>query len=411
MGYVVHGTASDDYPMQSMARTLLLTHPHRPDAPRPFRAPLFALLAGLTLLIGLLAGCEVDYRARASGPESQITVVMDSTRWDGPVGEAVRMGLAPYINTLPAPERAFDLRQVGLTSERVFDDTKAQKNIVFIAPLSDSTREASFLRTRLSPEAEQAVQNGQTAVVAKPNLWRQSQRVFFVTAATPQGLIDALDQQGGRMQNVFHEVTLERMERDMFEKERQYALEDSLMKHHGFAVNVQHDYLMAIDTTTASTGFVWMRRLLTDTRRELFVYYEENADPSQLTRDWIYATRDSLTEQYLRGNVGGYVKIDYRRPLEAENRDFLDRYAFVTHGLWHMVGENEDGEMFQYGGGGPFVNYAFYDQTQDRLYMIDGMVFAPGYGKRTFLRQMEVIAHTFRTRQDSTAQMTASRNE
>jgi hypothetical protein len=30
--------------------------------------------------------------------------------------------------------------------------------------------------------------------------------------------------------------------------------------------------------------------------------------------------------------------------------------------------------------------------------MIDGMVFAPGHDKREFLRQMEVIAHTFRTR-------------
>ncbi len=364
----------------------------------------------LGLTIGLV-GCDVDYRARASGPEHQITVVMDSTRWNGPVGDAVRAHLAPYVSTLPTPERAFDLRQTSLMSERVFNDIKAQKNVVFIAPLSDSTREASFLRTRLSPEAEEAIQNGQTAVVAKPDLWRQSQRVFFVTAATPQGLIEALERQGERIRRTFHEVTLERMEREMFEKERQYALEDSLMQRHGFTVNVQHDYLIAIDTTTESTGFLWLRRLLTDTRRELIVYYEDNADPSTLTRDWIYATRDSLTRRYLQGNVGGYVKIDYRRPLETENRDFLGRYAFVTYGLWHMVGENENGEMFQYGGGGPFVNYAFYDQDQDRIYMIDGMVFAPNYGKRDFLRQMEVIAHTFRTRDEAAGAMTAERDE
>ena len=382
----------------------------RSDRFHTLRISLTALLATLTLLIAL-AGCDIDYRARASGPEGQVTVVMDSTRWEGPVGAAVRTHIAPYVSTLPTPERAFDLRQMSLTSERTFDNIKAQKNIVIIAPLSDSTREASFMRTRLSEEAAQAVQNGQTAVVAKPNLWRQSQRVFFVTAATPQGLIDALQQQGDRINDVFHEVTLERMQRDMFEKERQYALEDTIMQRHGFAVNVQHDYQIAIDTTTESTGFVWLRRLLTDTRRGLFVHYVENADPSQLTPEWIYATRDSLTKQYLRGNVGGYVKIDYRRPIETQNQDFLGRYAYITRGLWHMVGENEDGEMIQYGGGGPFVNYAFYDQAQDRLYMIDGMVFAPGYNKREFLRQMEVIARTFRTRQEATQSAVAQRAE
>ena len=375
------------------------------------RAQLTFLFIALSVLIGTTGCAEGDYRPNATGPEGQIMVVMDTTRWNGTVGEAVRTHIAPYVSTLPAPERAFDIRHVSLTSEQIFDNVKAQKNVVFVAPLSDSTREASFMRSRLSQEAAEAVQAGQTAIVAKPNLWRQSQRVFFVTAATPTGIIDVLQEQGNRIRNAFHDITLTRMQDDMFDKGRQYALEDTLMQRHGFAVNVQHDYQIAIDTTTADRGFVWLRRLLSDTRRGLFVYYEENADPSQLSPEWVYATRDSLTKRYLRGNVGGFVKIDYRRPLQTENRDFLDRYAYVSRGLWYMVGENENGELFQFGGGGPFVNYAFYDQSQSRIYMIDGMVFAPGYDKRTFLRQMEVIARTFRTQQEASAPAVAERLE
>ncbi|NBB74532.1 MAG: DUF4837 family protein [Bacteroidetes bacterium] len=383
-----------------------------PTAWRGLRAFLPALLAGVVLLMGLTGCGDTDYRPLATGPEGQVTVVMDSTRWNGTVGEAVRANIAPYLSTLPAPERAFDLRQISLTSERVFDNVKTQKNVVFIAPLSDSTREASFMRTRLSREAEEAVRSGQTAVVAKPDLWRRQQRIFFVTAASPQGIIDALQSEGRRIRDSFHDITLVRMQDEMFEKERQRALEDSLLQQHGFAVNVQHDYQIAIDTTSEDRGFVWLRRILSDTRRGLFVYYEDNVDPSQLSPEWVYATRDSLTKRYLQGNVGGFVKIDYRRPLNTRNRDFLGRYAFITRGLWYMVGENENGELFQYGGGGPFVNYAFYDQEQDRVYMIDGMVFAPGYDKRSFLRQMEVIAQTFRTRTGSASQQTvAARSE
>jgi hypothetical protein len=55
------------------------------------------------------------------------------------------------------------------------------------------------------------------------------------------------------------------------------------------------------------------------------------------------------------------------------------------------------------GMGGPFVNYAFYDQPSDRVYFIDGSVFAPTYDKLQFIRQMEVIARTFRTREEKNA--------
>ena len=61
-----------------------------------------------------------------------------------------------------------------------------------------------------------------------------------------------------------------------------------------------------------------------------------------------------------------------------------------------MVGE-ENGRIFPFGMGGPFVSYAFYDEPTRRLYLIDGMGFAPNYSKREFVRQMEVIAYTFRT--------------
>ena len=61
--------------------------------------------------------------------------------------------------------------------------------------------------------------------------------------------------------------------------------------------------------------------------------------------------------------------------------------------------DDSTGARVQYGDAGPLLIYTFYDQPTGRLYLIDGMVFAPGYEKREFLRQLEVIAHTLRTQQ------------
>ena len=364
-----------------------------------------ALLVPL-VAFGVLA-CEGDYRPEAVGPEGEVTIVMDSTSWKGTLGEAIRTSVGPYIETLPTPERYFDLRQFDLTDERTYDAIKQRKNIIFVAPLSDSTSEANFLRQRFSEDARQAVLSGSPAVIARPNLWRRNQRVFFITAATSDALVDALQSRGNEVRQTFKQITLDRMKEEMFEKARQFNLEDTLMQRHGFAVNVQHDYRIAIDSTTEDTGFIWMRRVLADSRRELFVYYIDNAGASRITPEWIYATHDSLTRRYLRGNMGGFIKIDQRRPLNTEQVSFLDRYAYETRGLWHMVQPvpQSDGstELMGAGGGGPFLTYTFYDQATDRIYLIDGSVFAPRYDKRPFLRQMEVIAHTFRTEAEATS--------
>lgn len=373
-------------------------------------------LAVSLLAVGLLAGCggafEGDYRPRATGPEGEIMVVMDSTHWNAELGDAVRQHIGPYVETLPTPERTFDLQQVNLTSDRMFDIVQTHKNVVFVAPLDDDTPVANFLRNRLSDDVLQAALDGTPVVVPRNDLWRRSQRVYYMTAATPEQLAQAIEERGANIRETFHEVTLERMEREMFERGRQNNLEDTLMQRHGFAVNVQHDYRIAIDTTTENRGFVWLRRVLTDTRRELVIHYVDGMAPSDITPEWIYATRDSLTEKYLRGNVAGFVRTDYRRPLETEETEFLDRYAYITRGLWHFVQRTGDDESLQgMAGGGPFVNYTFYDQETARVYMIDGSVFAPEYGKRSFLRQLEVIAHTFRTRAETQSEETLASSE
>ena len=365
---------------------------------RSHRRLWWTLVLSLAPLL-LFGGCEGDYRPRAVGPEGEITVVMDSSLWTGAPGEALRENVTPWVQTLPVSERYFQIRHLELTSERTYERIQDMKNVIIAAPLSDSSNETSFLRRRLSDEAEQAILDGQRAVVSKPNLWRRSQRIYYVSAATPEALAETFRNQGSQIRSTFMDVTLQRMEQNMYEgASGRSAVEDTLLERHGFTLNIQSDFQLAVDTATATEGFVWLRRILAKTRREFFVYYAENVSPDQITPEWIYSIRDSLTQKHLRGNVQGHVQIDYRRALETEQISFLDRYGYETRGLWYMVTTVEGSdEVRPVGGGGPFVNYTFYDQATDRVYMLDGSVFAPDFDKLDFIRQMEVMARTFRT--------------
>lgn len=361
--------------------------------------PLFMLV--LIAAAFVMGGCELDeYKPQAVGREGEVVVVIDSARWNGPIGDALQSTVGDYIGTLPAPERRFDLRATGLRVDQDLSNVRNQKNVIFVAPLSDTTNEATYLRNVFDESAQEAIMDGDGVMVGRNDLWRKNQHVFYITGQDVEAVVDVIDRRGDEMSRTFDEATRQRLTVDMFDTGRQTDIEGYLMSEHDFAVNVQHDYVIAIDTT----DFVWLRRILSDTWRSLFVWYQDDANPAVMTPEWIYATRDSLTQEYIQGNLGGWVEIHrhMQRPLLSENIEFLGNYGFETRGLWRMVGE-EEGEFVEFGGGGPFINYTFYDRPSGRIYMIDGMVFAPGYEKREFLRQMEAIAHTFRTAPESEA--------
>jgi len=342
-------------------------------------------------------GCgDVDYRPGAIGKEGQVTVVIDSSLWEGIVGTVLEEAISQPIVTLPSWEPLFEIDPVHLTDPRTLDDVKSRKNILFVGAVGDTlTNEARVMRSMLSEEALEAVLDGGTAAIARRDMWRKRQQVFFVVAASTERLVEVIRTEAENIVYQLNEITRTRTHRDMFDMGRQPDLEQYLMNKHGFAVHGQHDYVVATDTA----NFVWLRRVLSDTWRSLFVYYVENIDATQLSAENIIQTRNSLTRQFVQGSLGGWVEIDELRPLQVDSIDFKGRFTYEIRGLWHMVGE-ENGEKFPFGQGGPFLTYAFYDEPSQRLYIIDGMILAPGYPKREFLRQMEVIAYTFRTRQE-----------
>lgn len=351
-----------------------------------FRLPHLLLFASLLLLT---ACGEGDHRPPATGKEGTISIVMSDAQWDGIVGEAVRSELARPVETLPVPEPAFDLEQFDLTTSDLFKKViQRRKYVLFAATLDERSNVANYIRSGLDEATLDRIRSGEAGILKRPNPWYRNQLVVYAIGATEQDLVAKILEQGEDLRYVFDQATRERLTERMFRRMRQTDLEERLMDGHEFAVNVQHDFFIAQDTL----NFIRMRRVLSDTWREVFVYYVDNANPNMLDEEWIISTRDSLTERFVRGTFeGSYVKVDQRRPLTFENINFLDRFGYETRGLWHMT---EDAM------GGPLLNYSFYDEEQRRIYMIDGMVFAPAFNKREFLRQVEAVAYSFRTRPD-----------
>lgn len=353
------------------------------------------------LLLGALAvsGCEaIVGQAKATGAIPEILIVADSTTWAGPVGEALRAELAQPISTLPGNQGAFRLRHQPL-DRALYEAIQQQRNVVFAAPIDERSTVGEFIRARIPDGSEEAIRSGRAVGVnVRPDLWARDQIVVLATAASDSALAEAVLERGPELREAFNELARRNTIEDMFAKARQTDVEDALLREQGWAVNVQHDYVEVQDTTATAAGrtghFTRFRRVLSTTWRDFFVFTQDGVSdlPSEAELNRL---TDDLLETFARGSYdSSYVQIDTRRPLESDTTTLAGRPALETRGIWYMT----DDLM-----GGPFVRYAFVDPATDRLYVYYGMVFAPDreYDKREFLRQMEAIAYTFRTRADA----------
>ena len=67
--------------------------------------------------------------------------------------------------------------------------------------------------------------------------------------------------------------------------------------------------------------------------------------------------------------------------------DIMGQPGRETQGLWRIVND------FM---GGPFRNYAWYDEATSTYYMIDVFVHAPKEGKKKFMRHLDYVLSTLR---------------
>lgn len=367
------------------------------------RVALTTFTAALVLFGGALAGCEAvaSGPAKARGDAEEILVVTDSATWAGPVGDAIRAELAQPIPTIPSSQGAFRLRHQTL-DPRLFDNMKMLPNVVFAAPIDAPGPIGDFIRARVGEENIGAIRQGDAAALnIRPDLWARDQLVVIATAADETALAEQFRQSGDRLRDAFNDLARERTSDEMFARLRQTDLEDELLAAHDFRVQIQHDYVQVQDTTAQAAGrtgdFVRYRRVLADTWRDFFVFIVDGVEQVP-PEDELDQITNELLEEFARGSEdSSYVQIDDQRPIETDTVEIAGRPAVETRGLWYMVGDVM---------GGAFIRHAFVDEATDRLYVYYGMTFAPSrqLDKRKFLRQMEALGYTFRTRADLDAE-------
>ena len=346
------------------------------------------VLLGLFLGLGSY-GCSGDYRPLSSGAIDEIVVVMDSTAWDSETAEAIRAVFGGAITTLPSPEPRYRLTFRDFYTNQELERLKGLKNVLFAAPIDESSNTGSFIRSITNADVEERIRNDESFAFPLRDQWVRDQWTLILSSSGDKALAEKILLSEEALLESLRELELKRWEYEVYRRAEQTEISNMLWKEHGWRVRMQHDYVQTVDTTDV----VVFRRYLPKNNRWMWAWWEDGFNtPEVINPDWIHAKRDSITSQYIRGErEDSYITTEYRRDLITsdlvlESDSLL--IGFETRGTWRMTND------FM---GGSFVNFTYVDPRSERVFMVEYAQFAPGIAKRRFIRQFQAMGRTFRS--------------
>lgn len=346
-------------------------------------------LVGLLFLSSLFLSCKqehgsTDFLPSAKGGRGELILVMDSAKWQGALGDAIRDLLMPPSVGLPRPQPLFTVRYIR--PDLFSGLLKQHFNIVEVTTFDSKSYHSKLLQAHFTPESAEKVRRGEQFQQLKRNEYAKGQIVLRLFAAKEAELIAYLKKEQDNLRKIFSEEERKRVKAKLLSVKGNTLAQEKMEAAHGFSTHLPEGFRTVRDTA----GFLWFRHPEAKIDRSLFFAYQDYKSEAQFEAAYLVSWRDSLMKQHVYGdpkNSQSYVLTEPLEPVHTAAVNLEGRYALELRGRW----KTKNLSM-----GGPFVAYALLDKTKKRLCYIEGMLYSPDVKQREILRRLEVILRTFR---------------
>jgi len=330
------------------------------------------LMTRTTLALVLCATLAVacDTRGRAYGDPNSIIAVMSPELWQG-LADDVYAELEPTIMTV-RDEKAFTVTYQAPYAE-YWSDLRRFRQMLVVGSLSDA-----WVQEVIEVADEPITAAGLYEV---DDVWSMGQTVTLVVGA-PGGEAGELRGQlpaiRARLDDQYRRYAQSRMYLSGVDS----ALADTLATEAGFYVTLPKVY----------------RYLHTDST---FIFRNDNPDPSELIRQIAVTWRSPAPARLDVEDL-----LAWRATLAAEHytepQDFVEEGMSVDdtpidgHPALEVQSQWRNPPDRGWPAGGPLITRAITCETQDRTYLIDAWLYAPGEEKYEYMIQLETIMDSFR---------------
>ena len=321
-----------------------------------------------TLFAAVLVTTSCDDLSLAFGDVNSIIVAADPLVWAGIETDLVRQ-LETTVFTV-RPEKTFKVTYQNPNEEH-WPRLRIFKQELLIGDQDDPWMLAPLASLEEPVTPPQIVQTG--------DIWARGQTVTLLVLPDgfgPEAIQERIPELAEMYQTQYHEWVVNRM----FVSGTDTALVERLRNEAGFELVVPEVY------DVAETESLW-------------IFRNDNPDPSELIRQVTVTWRSPAPETFTPDEMlewrAAVVDEFYNFPQVVEENDRFTsggpvdgRPTFNFQGVWSNPPE-------AWPAAGPFKTRAVICAEQDRIYLIDGWLYAPGKEKYEYMIQLDEIMNSF----------------
>ena len=332
---------------------------------------LVAALLGCIIL--LVPSCGNRSLFIPPGSYSNIVLVTE-TGEPGGMNDAIIRTLQHPVDYYSKLEIQFRLRMV---SSFDFDNEPPTKNMVIFGVVRQG-RTGQIIENFIGTKSVRKVLEGKNHVFQRMDYPVKGQLTVIVTASSPDGLRKVTEEKGQLIRDIIEKANRERLRENLLAREKIETASDQKIKY-GFTIRVPDEYRLNRDWGDLP-GIELMRD------------YPHRG----VTISWLSWNKKSLTAADSTALYDFRSKVVFKIHDKEVMRPELVSWSMDEFGPYTAV--RMDGywessvDMF----GGPFICFFVHDRVRGKIWMVDALVYAPGFDKHTLLREAVAVAETFR---------------
>ncbi len=332
-------------------------------------------------------GCEENENSNSTKPKArgaigEIVLAIDSLKWQGPVGDALRDVFEDDVEGLIREESRFDIRKVDPRGmSRIL---KMATNIVYVTTFDDRRSASQSINSQFTKEAkEKAAADPNLYLLRSVDEFAIGQEVLYLFGRTEAELVENLKKNKNKIQGLFQARERERLAKGLMSRKNATAAAEA--RNFGLEINVPASYQIA----KTADDFLWLRQPTPSTNRpdiSIFFYETEYTSEDQVQPEALLNLRTEISKMHIYGdpnNRNSYLITEEIDPTPIfTNSRINDKFAIEIRGGW----KTNNMSM-----GGSFLAYAVLDPDKGKLYYMEGFVYYPNEAHRESIREIETI--------------------
>ncbi len=307
------------------------------------------------------------------GSYSTIVLVTESGE-PGGINDHIIQALQHPVDYYSKLEIQFRLRMV---SSYDFDKEPPTKNMVIYGIVREG-RTGQVIENFIGTKSVRKVLEGKNHVFQRMDYPVKGQLTVIVTASSPDRLRKVTEENGQLIRDIIEKANRERLRENLLLREKTETAADLKTKY-GFTIRVPDEYKL-----NREWGDLPGVEIMRD--------YPHRG----ITISWLSWNSKSLTVADSTALYDFRSEVVYSIHDKEVMRPELVSWSMDEFGPYTAVRMDGYWESSIDLYGGPFICFFVHDRVRGKIWLIDCLVYAPGFNKHTLLREAVAVAETFR---------------